>query len=104
MRIVDEPNIQALGSELVNLIDDAEENKLLLNFSNVKFMASAMIGKIILLHKKCKQLKIDMRLCDVADDISEVFRLMKLDKILDIQPDEKTALESFQQYKKRWYV
>ena len=67
-------------------------------------MTSSMIGKVILLSKKCKEAKIDLRLCEVSENIMEVFQLMKLTKILDIQKDEDTALKSFEKYKKKWYV
>ena len=67
-------------------------------------MASSMIGKIILLFKKCKEAHIDLRFCEVSDNIMEVFKLMKLDSRLDIKKTEQEALESFKEYKKKWYV
>ena len=104
VRIIDEPRIQSLGRELLNLVDQSNEDRILLSFRNVKFMTSSMIGKVILLSKKCKEAKIDLRLCEVSENIMEVFQLMKLTKILDIQKDEDTALKSFEKYKKKWYV
>ncbi len=57
-------------------------------------MSSAMIGKIILLNNKCKKAKVDLRLCEIADSVMEVFKLMRLNKVLNIQKSEEKALAS----------
>jgi anti-sigma B factor antagonist len=67
-------------------------------------MGSAMIGKLILINKKCKSLHLDLRLCGLNDNIMEVFRLMKLDTVLQIYDEESTALKQFKEHKKKWYV
>lgn len=40
----------------------AEPGKLLLNFSDVRFMSSSMLGKRIKLNKKCKHEKTRLKL------------------------------------------
>ena len=58
-------------------------------------MSSAMIGKVILLNKKCKGAKVNLKLCEISDNVMEVFKLMRLNKILDIQKSEEKALAAF---------
>ena len=43
------------------------EKKLLLDFTGVSFMSSAMIGKLVLLHKKCKSAEILMKVCNISN-------------------------------------
>lgn len=94
-KILDEAKIQQIGTELMQKVTDAASQKLLLNFLGVSFMSSAMIGKVILLNKKCKAAEVKLKLCDISDNVMEVFKLMRLNKILDIQKNEEKALKKF---------
>ena len=94
-RILDEATIQAIGDDLEQMANRAEDGKLLLNFENVRFMSSAMLGKLVSLNKKCKAEMIDLKLCSISKDIMEVFKLMRLHKLLDLQTDEDRALSAF---------
>ena len=100
VRIIDETRINSLGSELTDLIN-SDNKKIILNFQNVSFMSSAMIGKLILFGKKCKQTDIQLRLCNINENIEEVFSLMKLDKVFEMDKDEEKAIASFE--KKGWF-
>src|SRR5207253_1231249 len=53
-KILDEANIQELGQELFQLVEDDNRKKLLLNFATVEFLSSAALGKLITLDKKVK--------------------------------------------------
>jgi anti-sigma B factor antagonist len=103
VRLTDDSRIEGLGAEIITLINRSDVSRILLNFRNVKFMGSAMIGKIIQVNKKCKEEKVDMRVCDLNDNLLEVFRLMKLDKILQIYPTEEDAIDGFAGKKKGWF-
>ena len=101
-KILDEAKIQKIGTELMEAADGAAaEKRLLLNFSGVGFMSSAMIGKLVLLNKKCKKDSTALKLCDIAGNVSEVFKIMKLNKVFDIYKNEEKALKSFD--KKGWF-
>ncbi len=104
VRLIDEITIQDLGSELVRLVTTTKLDKVLLNFENVKFMASSMLGKLNMLRKKCIEQKVDMRVCCLTENIQEVFTLMKLDTILDVYTSEAEAFADFERKKKKWYV
>ena len=95
-RILDEATIQQIGNDLEKMADRAEFGKLLLNFSDVRFMSSAMLGKLIKLNKKCKAEKTHLKLCDISKEIMEVFKLMRLHKLLDIYADETRAMIAFE--------
>ena len=101
-KILDEAKIQKIGAELIEAADAAAaEKKMVLNFTGVGFMSSAMIGKLVLLNKKCKMDGIDLKLCDISGNVQEVFKIMKLNKVFDIYKTEEKALKSFD--KKGWF-
>ena len=94
-KILDEQNIQLIGDDLFKLIDELGRRKLLLNFSNVDFMSSAALGKLIRLDQRMKAVGGKVIMCGISKDIMQVFVLTKLDKILKIVKDEQTGLSSF---------
>ena len=103
-RILDEMVIREIGEEFRDLtLQASSDHKLLLNFSRVEFMSSSMIGQIMRLHKQCQQDKVKLKLCNISPKILEVFKIMRLDKILDIRADEDAALEAFGSTKRSWF-
>ncbi len=82
------------GDELLELVDQAG-GKMLLNFEPVKFMSSLMIGKIILLRKKCKASKVDIKLCNICPSVMGVFEVTRLDKLFKMYDSVEDALDAF---------
>ena len=101
VRIIDERRISSLGQELNDLINTTDNERVILNFQHVSFMSSAMIGKLVEFEAKCKTAKIELRLCNINENVEEVFNLMRLNKLFTIDPDEETALKHFS--KKKWF-
>src|SRR4029078_6260710 len=93
--ILDEANIQELGQELFQLIEDQQRKNLLLNFSSVEFLSSAALGKLITLDKKVKAHGGKLKLSNIRPEIYEVFALTKRNKVFDIRDDEADALAAF---------
>ena len=94
-KILDEANIQELGQELFQLIEEEKRKALLLNFSSVEFLSSAALGKLITLDKKVKAHGGKLKLSNIRPEIYEVFAITKLNKLFDIKDDEADALASF---------
>jgi anti-sigma B factor antagonist len=95
-KILDEANIQKLGEELYQLVEAESRKKVLLNFSNVEFLSSAALGKLITLEKKTKNAGGQLKLTNIRPEIYEVFAITRLNKVFDIRDDEAQALEAFQ--------
>ena len=103
VKILDESVIRQIGGEFEKLTTEAAaERKLLLNFDRVTFMSSAMIGQIMKLYKQSKTDGIALKLCSIAPTILEVFKITRLDKLLDIRKTEADALAAFGPPKKNW--
>ena len=94
-KILDEQNIQIIGEQLFDLVDNQGKKKLLLNFGNVEFLSSAALGKLITLNKKVQTSGGKLVMCKIAREIHEVFEITKLDKFFNIQKEEQAALQAF---------
>lgn len=93
-KILDESNIQEMGRELFELVEQ-KRTKILLNFMNVEFLSSAALGKLITLDKKLKAAKGQLKLSNIRPEIYEVFAITRLNKLFDIHDDEADALATF---------
>jgi anti-sigma B factor antagonist len=94
-KIVSEESIQEIGDQLYSLVEDEGHKKILLNFSNVKYLSSAALGKLINLKKKVGAVKGMLKLCCIDPDLLEVFRITRLDQVFEIYAEEQAALDKF---------
>jgi anti-sigma B factor antagonist len=94
-KILDEQNIQRIGDQLFGLVDTEGARKVLLNFSNVEYLSSAALGKLITLNKKLGAVGGRLILCNIDPQIYEVFEITKLDKFFKIHKEEQAALQAF---------
>lgn len=95
-KILDEARISQIGQELMAAATSAgQKKKMVLNFHGVQFMSSAMIGKLVLLNKKCKTDEVLLKMCTISPNVMEVFKITKLNKVFEIFDTEEKALKSF---------
>src|ERR1700738_1865261 len=94
-KILDEQNIQVIGEQLFSLVDEVGRRKLLLNFANVEYLSSAALAKLITLTKKLQQVGGGLILCNISEQIYEVFEITKLNKLFNIHREEQEALQAF---------
>jgi anti-sigma B factor antagonist len=94
-KILDENNIAIIGSQLFGMIDEEGRTKIILDFSNVEYLSSAALGKLITMEKKVKAAKGKLRLCCIRPEIYEVFAITKLNRLFKIYEDQERALDGF---------
>ncbi|QDT64668.1 STAS domain-containing protein [Calycomorphotria hydatis] len=94
-KILDETNIQIIGNQLFSLVDEEGRQKIVLDFTNVEYLSSAALGKLITMDKKVKAAKGKLRLCNVRPEIYEVFAITRLNKLFSMFEDQEKALEGF---------
>lgn len=94
-RILDETNIQLIGNQLFGLVEEDHRHKIILDFTNVEYLSSAALGKLITLEKKVKSVNGQLRLCGIRPMIYEVFAITQLDKMFKIFEDQERALDGF---------
>ncbi len=84
--------ITSLGKELYAVVDRPDCLKLVLNFSEVEFLFSAMLGKLVTMQRKIVEKDGVLRLCGMCPNIRLIFKLTCLDRILDIRETEADAI------------
>jgi len=92
-KILEESQIQALESSFLPLIEENNPIKLVVDFSQVRFLTSSVLGLLIRLSKKIYESEGILRLCGIQPKIYEIFKITRLDKVFDIYPTRQEALE-----------
>ena len=93
-RILEEKDIQALQESIMSVIEQAERINLILDFCNVRFLSSAVLGLLIRISKKVYERDGQLKLCNISPNIYEIFKITRLTKIFDIYQDIESATES----------
>jgi len=94
-RLTDESKLEQLGTELIKQLNETTEERVILDFHNVQFMSSSMLGKLVQVQKKCKEFKVQLKLAAISPDIRQVFKITKLDKLFEIENDDAAARKAF---------
>ena len=96
-QVLDELNVQQLGEELLDLVEKRYIVKMVINFENIKFLSSAVLGKLISLNKRLAAEKGRLAFCCIQEDILQVFRITRLDKLIPILDTESEAINKVRQ-------
>lgn len=94
-KILDEANIHEMGQELFDLVETERRPKIILNFTEVEFLSSAALGKLITMEKKARKHGTQIILTNIRPEIYEVFAITRLNRLFDIKDDEADALAVF---------
>lgn len=98
-RILDETTVKVIAEELMRLVDNTYKIKLMIDFSNVEYLSSAVLGKLVAIHKKVAEGKGIMKLACIKPAIKEVFKITKLDKVFEIHDTHQACMDAFKQKK-----
>ena len=97
--MLDETSIQELGGELENVVKGRDKINLVIDLSNVDYVSSAVLGRLVKIYKIVKKAKGKMKLAGVKSTILQVFRITKLDKMFEIHPTREKAVKSFRSFR-----
>lgn len=84
-RIVDEEQIRQIRDALEPVIKKNNDGKLVLNFSNVNFMTSALLGLLVRIHKNVCELNGRLQLSNLNKNLYRIFEITKLTQVFDIK-------------------
>ena len=93
-KILEEMDIQALQASVMSVVAEAERINLILDFCNVQFLSSAVLGLLMRISKKVYEKEGQLKLCNISPRIYEIFKITRLNKIFDICEDVDNAIES----------
>ena len=97
-RITGKDSIDSMEEKLSKLVDEFYRTKILIDFSGVTFFSSEeFLPKIISLHRKLKEAKGMLILCNISPktQISEVLKTTHLDQYFTIVKDVEEAFSLF---------
>lgn len=93
--LVNEDLIREVGEQLHVLIADPAVTHVLLDFQDVRFMSSSLLGLLLPLMRSLGQRGGQMKLCSLAPSLREVFAVSKLDRLFALYDDQESALKAF---------
>jgi len=93
--ILEDKDIQALHESIMSVVESAGGAiNLILDFCNVRFLSSAVLGLLMRISKRVYERDGQLRLCNINPKIHEIFKITRLTKIFDIYKDIEGATES----------
>lgn len=93
-KILAEDDIQALENSLIPLVSQNPGINLIIDFSNVRFFSSSVLGLLIRVSKRINESDGRLKLCSIDSQIYEIFKITRLDTIFDICDDQQKAIRS----------
>jgi anti-anti-sigma factor len=93
--ILKEGTIEAIGEALYQLVETGRCRKFVLNFGNVKSLASTMFGKLTALHQKVEAAGGRLVFCQLDPSLREIFEAVHLIPLLPVFADEQEAVQGF---------
>ena len=92
--------LQEVEKALLEIVERQAPSRLLVNFIQVKYVCSYMLGILIRLSKRIAERGGKLKLCSIPNVLQDMFILTQLDKVLDVYKDEQEAINSFRLTKK----
>lgn len=86
--------IEGVAEQLHRLVDEGRR-RLLLNFENVEGVASVMLGRLLVLHRKLLAAGGQLKFCGLSPPIREIFAAAQLTQLFGIYENEPGALRTF---------
>jgi anti-sigma B factor antagonist len=86
--------VDEVGAELQSLISDHGHGKIVLDFSNVQYIASMMLAKLASLERQVTIAKGKLKLCGLGPVLMDTFRIGHFERVFDIYDSANAALQS----------
>lgn len=93
--IVNEDLVRDVGEQLREIVDAPGTVKLLLDFADVRFMSSSLLGLLLPMTRTLAARGGEMKLCNLAPSLKEVFTVSKLDRLFALYDSDDAAMAAF---------
>jgi anti-anti-sigma factor len=93
--ILDEAAVREVGLELIKLVRDRGQSKLLMDFQAVEHLCSAGFGMLLLLRRQVTAVGGRIALANLHPVVAEVLTITRLDQQFAVYDDVPKALASF---------
>jgi anti-sigma B factor antagonist len=95
-KILDAPLIDQIHQDMLKILGETKQRNVVLDFREVQFLSSAALGMLILINKKCKEQKINLKLCNIKPEIAQIFKITGMNKVFAIYKTADDALAAYQ--------
>jgi stage II sporulation protein AA (anti-sigma F factor antagonist) len=92
--LVRDADINTVGKRLLRVVQELGCRRVALDFRDVERVESAMIGKILALHKTARELGGRVALCGVNPLLAETLETLHLTRFLDVYPGPREAVQA----------
>ncbi len=93
--VLDSANIEALGRNLLELVEKQDNRKVILEFSAVRFMSSQALGVLLQLKKAMDPVKGRVVIAGIRPELHKVFKITNLHKLFTFHDNLDKALGEF---------
>ena len=90
-QVLDELTVNKISDELLGVADWPDCHRLLLDFSGVAQLSSAMLAQLVRLHRKIEAKGEKLRLCCISSELRSAFTTTRLDRLFDITDNKVDA-------------
>ncbi len=91
-RLLEMPVITAIGAELIDLLERHAKPSIILDLSQVAYLSSAMVGKLIAFYKGVVGAKGRLAVAGVRADLMPLFKITQIDKLIRFYPDAQQVI------------
>lgn len=94
-RLLDSANITSLAEALNAEVDRTMKISLVIDLSEVGYLSSAMLGKLVAVHKNVKLVKGRVALAGVKAALMPMFKVTQLDKLFEFAADAEQLILAY---------
>ena len=95
-QLSDDDNLEQFSQDLNLLIEKNEVLHLVIHMSNVNYMTSSVIGRLIAVHRRINRLEGRMILAELTSYVAETLSASRLLEYFAVEPDLPSALTALQ--------
>lgn len=97
-QLSDDENIEPIGQELLTLVGKYECRQLILDLSDVEYMTSSMVGKLIRVHRQMHREDGKLVLCQLTPTVDDILRSSRLLTYFNVVPTLEEAAAEFAEF------
>lgn len=87
-------SVESVQRQILQHLRGVPMPKVILDFTSVQYIPTPALGAVVSVHSTAVKRGGHMAVVGLNDALSELFRISKLNKIIDIQPDVDTAMRA----------
>lgn len=92
-QLMDPEQVRQIEKELLNIVGESAQ-KIVVDFENVKSVASSLIGAMVSLRRAVVNYEGELRMASLSGNVLEAFRVTCLDTLIPAFPSARDAIKT----------